>query len=444
MFAAELTDVGLFGSMPRYGDLCIHGVIDLRRSFSAAELARAAEATILDFPVLGRRYEPRFWRDRWTRVDGPVADLVHVVDRVDAGTDIEAETLAWVQRPIAVERERPFRLVTMRRGSGSRIILSILHLAVDGAGAAAVGHVLGAHLYGVPPAVAVDGRRDVVRVLERVRWYHAPVLARDVGAMLLQPLRMLCAGRRERPYPTEPTACTHFRHFAIEAADLARLKARCKEGGASVNDALIAALARVSARRSSTGAVPVLYTMDLRRYSASPRLSAANTSSILAVFVPRAAAVGDLAQAATAVAGITARHRRGLAGQAFMVPTVLGLGSPHAFVRRMMRALHPVMVDLPLGRGLVVTNVGKLDEGLRAFGDDLEDIRVIGPNLQGVSVPAVVAFGFRGALHVELVGAPGLAAQALAELESELRDALELGAPSPERERARIEVQRPA
>ena len=61
-----------------------------------------------------------------------------------------------------------------------------------------------------------------------------------------------------------------------------------------------------------------------------------------------------------------------------------------------------------------------------AFGADIETIRVIGPSIQGVDVPAVVAFGFRGELHLELFGPPGLAIEALDELESELREALEL------------------
>ena len=43
MMQAELSDVGLFGSMDRYGDLGIHAVIDLRRRFSRAALEGAQE-----------------------------------------------------------------------------------------------------------------------------------------------------------------------------------------------------------------------------------------------------------------------------------------------------------------------------------------------------------------------------------------------------------------
>jgi NRPS condensation-like uncharacterized protein len=373
---------------------------------------------------MGRRYEPRFWRDRWRQVDDPVSAMVHVVD---APADLEAETATWARTPIDSLRERPLRLVSLRRREGSRLVLSVTHLAVDGAGAAAVGHVLGAHLYGLTPSAPVDARRNVASALAGLRWFHLPVLARDLVAAALLPLRTRAAARRERPFPSGPSRQASWRHVVVAADDVERIKARCRPRGASVNDALIAALACAAAGRAGPdGPIAVMYTMDLRRYAGAPRLTAANTSAILTAIVPRRA-VGELATTAGAVAAVTARHRRGLAGPAFLLgPVALAFGAPHALARRATRWLHPLAVDLPLRRGLVFTNVGRLDEGLAAFGDDVESIRVIGPIIDGVRVPAVVAFGFRGALHLELFAPPGLAVEALDELEAELREALGL------------------
>jgi NRPS condensation-like uncharacterized protein len=371
--------------------------------------------------VLGSRYEPGFFRDRWVPVEGPVSGAVHVVD---APADLEAETLAWVRRPIEVTRARPIRVVSLGRQGGSRLILSLSHLAVDGAGMAAVAHVLGAHLQGVPPSLPVDRHRDAGHALGRLRWYHAPTLARELAAQIVQPLRILAAGRRERPYPADVAGEAGFRHLAISVRDLDRLKTAAR--GASVNDLLIAALARAAARRSSHGPVSVLYTMDLRRYASSPRLTAANTSSILSVLVPRGA-LFDLPSAAAAVAALTRRHREGLAGPAFLLaPALLAAGAPHAWVRRLLPALHPLVIDVPFRRGLLLTNVGKIDDGIGVFGDAVEDLRVIGPSVTGVPIPLVVAFGFRGRLHLELFGPPGLSSGALAELEGEIREGLGL------------------
>jgi NRPS condensation-like uncharacterized protein len=422
---AELSDVGLFSAMRRYGDLGVHAVIDLRRTFSRDELERGVHGTIEAFPVLGRRYVPGFWRDRWRCVEGPLSESVHVLDGAD---DLEAVTDSWVRRPIDARRERPLRIVSVPRGRGSRIILSITHLAVDGGGAAAVGHVLGSKLYGVSPSAVVDPRRNLGSALEGLRWHHLPVLLRDVAASMLRPLNTLRATGRERPFPRSWTGAASWRHLTVSPSVLGRLKERCKQHGASVNDALLAALARVGARRSSKGPLSVLYTMDLRRYAGEARLTAANTSSILQVVLPREK-VSDLASTAGAVARVTRKHQRGLAGPAFLAaPLLLGMGIPHAWARKVTRVMLPLLVDLPLDRGMMFTNVGRIDDGLAAFGDDIEDVRVIGPNIEGISVPAVVAFGYRGELHLEIFGSPGLAPAAVTELEIELRDALELPA----------------
>jgi NRPS condensation-like uncharacterized protein len=423
MLPAELTDAALFASMPRYGDLRMNAVIDARRSFSRAELERAVEATIRDFPVLGCRYDPRFWRDRWVEHPAPASELVHVVD---ARENLEAETLAWIERPIDPTRERPLRIVSLERDRGSRVIVSVMHLAVDGAGMAAVGHVLGSHLYGILPALPVDPRRDLAHSLERLRWYHLPALARDAVGTLLQPGRTRAAAERERDYPSGAIGARSWRHLVVSAAELGRIKARCRAEGASINDALLAALARVAAARSSHGPVAVTYTMDLRRYGAAPRLTAANTSSILTIIVPRER-IGDLASTAGAVSKLTARQQRGLVGPAFaLTPASLAWGAPHALLRRFAPLLHPVAVDLPLSRGLFVTNVGRLDEGLSAFGEDIEQLRVVGPNVNDIPVPGIVALGFRGQLQLELLAPPGMPEAALAELDAELSDALEL------------------
>jgi NRPS condensation-like uncharacterized protein len=436
MLPAELVDVALVASAPRIGDLCIHAAVDLRRRFARAELERAAEAAVRAFPVLGQRYEARFWRDRWVPASGTLSDVVHVND---APADLEAETLAWVRRRIAPERERPFRIVSFGRPQGSRLLLSVLHTAVDGAGVAAVAHVFGAHLYGVMPSLPVDARRGVGHALERVRWVHAPALLRDIASAFVQPVRMRRGGKRARPYARDPAAPAGVRRLVVSAAELARMRAACG-GTASVNDVLLAALARMAASRSAhtDGPVPVVYTMDLRRYRQAPRLTAANTSSILNVLVPHRA-TASLASALAAVAEITGAQRRGLDGPAFILgPTLLALGMPHAWVRRLVPHLHPLLVDVAIDRGLVVTNVGRIDEGLTPFGGDVESLRLLGPSIEGIGIPLVVAFGYRGRLHLEILGPPGLAETALDEFQAELRAALDLPprdeAPNPTRD----------
>lgn len=420
MSKAQIVDVSLFGSIRRYGDLGVHAVLDLRRSFSREELVRAVEATVADFPVLGCIYEAGLLRDRWVRSSAPVADMVHVGE---AGAPDATDT--WTRRHLDPIRDRPLRVVLLPRDKGSRLIVSLAHLAVDGGGMAAVGHVLGAHLYGQTPMLPVEVRRDLGRAIDGLSWYHAPVLARDMLSNAVQILRVLASAPRDRPYPADASREPRTRDLVLEASEVAAIQARCG-ARTSVNDILLAAVARVGARRSKSGPVPVLYTMDLRRFTRSPHLSATNVSAILSALVPRAA-TRDLAAAAGAVREITARHRGSLMGPAFLLfPIALAGRAPHAILRRFLPIIHAVGVDAPLERGLIFTNVGKLDHGLGPFAGDIESIRIVGPNIVGVPVPAIVAFGLRGRIHLELFAAPGLAEAALIELEQELCEALEL------------------
>jgi NRPS condensation-like uncharacterized protein len=343
----------------------------------------------------------------------------------EEGCDLDARTAHWVSLSPSATTERPIRLVLLTDGDRSRLILSLLHIAVDGAGVAAVGHVLGAHLMGLAPSLPVERRRSLIATVDGLRWHQLPAMAMGIAHAVARPIQQVAAAPRTRAYPATPDADVVTRLVVVTAEELAGLRSRC--GGATVNDILVAGLARAAAGRSAGGSVVVTYTMDFRRYGKAARLMASNSSGLLSAVVPRAA-LGDLEHAVGSVAATTRWQRGSLAGPASLVGLyALGQVVPHALARRLVPFFTPLLVDLPVARGLVVTNVGRLDEGLRAFGDDLLSIRIVGPVVRGVPVPLIVAFGFRGALHLQLFGAPGLGEAVLEVLEREIREALDLG-----------------
>jgi NRPS condensation-like uncharacterized protein len=422
MAKAQLLDVGLHGSANRYGDLCVHGVLDLRRSFTRDELEHAVRTTVEGFPVLGCIYEAHFFRDQWVVPRAPISEMVHV----GIETDLETDTQRWTDRSIDPTRERPFRAVLLPKADGCRLVLSLSHWAVDGAGMAAVGHVFGAALYGIRPALPVEPRRDLRRTLDGLGLRHVPVLMRDVAASVLQPFRVWSAGPRNRPYPTDSSGKPSSKQIVIEKSTLEAIEAQCGKR-VRVNDLLLAIVSMVSAKRSSYGPVAALYTMDLRRFSRSPHLSATNASAILTTIVPREA-TQNIVDAVHAVEAVTKRHRESLAGPAFLIlPLMIAGPAPHGVVRRMLPALQPLLVELPLSRGVIFTNVGKLDQGLGPLANDIVNIRAVGPNIKGTSAPAIIAFGLHGRIHLELFAPPGLGPRALDELESELRAAMGVG-----------------
>jgi NRPS condensation-like uncharacterized protein len=436
MLRAELIDAAIYGLMDRHGDMSMHAVVDLRRTYERSELETALAKMVAAFPVLGHRYAPRgswswrSWRDAWEPVTEPLSASVHVLAATEA--ELEPLTNRWARTAIVATRDRPVRLVALVHGRGMRLVLSVLHLAGDGATVAALSRLLGAYLHHTDPGITLDPRRDVRGVVDGLRWFQLPSLAVMKARLAVQPLLDLAGARRSRPYPRCPASEAAWSEVVVGAEELQRARARCA-AGTSINDLLVAAVASIAGARSERGPVIVVYTMDLRRYSRTARLLATNASSVLSVKVPRRA-LGDLASAARAVTRITARHQRRLAGPAFMLaPHLLGAVFPHRLVRTVAPLLGPLMVDAPLARGLIVTNVGRIDDGVRTFGDEIERLRFIGPVVENLPVPVVVAFGYRGELHLSLYAAPGIGDEALATFASELRRAFTEERRSPER-----------
>ena len=159
---------------------------------------------------------------------------------------------------------------------------------------------------------------------------------------------------------------------------------RVKAKGGTINDALVAAMCQVLGARTDRGPVTVSYTIDLRRYLARPRLVVANLSSVLLVTLTRDELRSD---PLSAVIAQTRAHRRQMAGLAY----ILGLQSslrlaPHALLRRVFPLLARWFITPGLERGMIMTNIGPMDRGVGFFGDDVRDLRIIGPTLEGVPV----------------------------------------------------------
>ncbi len=404
--------------MPHYGELIMHVVLDVQRTFTERQLTQALLRTIQCFPVLGCRYEARFRSDQWVPVTSPISDALIIEDKVE----LEGRTDYWLREPVEAARQRQIRVVALEQDQQVRLLVSVLHLAVDGGGLAAIGHVFSAYLYGREPSLPVEPRRDFWRTVDGLRWFHWPLALGSAVITALQPLRQRHAAPRAKRYAASELGQANWRTIVVSGAQLDELRKRC--GGATINDLLVAVMARAAGARSQSGPVVVTYTMDLRRYAASPRLVAANISAVLAVIVARDA-LNHLEATVSAVAGQTAQHKQRLSGPALVLLLEFLCGAlPHSLMRQLVRPLTMVAVDLPLSRGVVITNVGRIDDGLATFGEDLVGIRIIGPTTQNLPVPLVVAFGFRGELHLQLYAGPKLAASSLDELEAEILGAL--------------------
>jgi NRPS condensation-like uncharacterized protein len=417
----EIIESVVSGLDRRFPHVHLHVVIDLGRDFDREHLVAAARETIAAFPVLGCRYRRRWWRDRWIPWEGDVGDLVHANEE----DDVDRTTRSWVERGFEIQSEPPFRLARFGHGGVARLIVSLNHMVADGAGALAVANVLASRLYGVEPMAAVGNRRHLTQVLGGVRLRDLPILIGELFREALRPLLILRVERLTRPLPrADGGPRPHWSSVELTGEPAARFAARCRERGATINDGLVGALARVAVSRSRRGPVAVGYTADLRRFLPEPRCLATNLAGVLLAVLPREQLddPGSAFEAASRVTGAQKRRLLGI-GNALLPGFAFGW-LPHGPRRWFGRWVINRLLSY-FGRALVLTNIGPMDRALAPFGDDVLQASIVGPFVHGAETPVVTATGFRGALTLNVCASGNLEQGGVAAYSREILAALD-------------------
>jgi NRPS condensation-like uncharacterized protein len=400
---AEMVEVVVHALEHHHPHVHLHLLVDLERSLELDELRRALAGLVAAFPVLGCRYVPGWWRDRWVPWEGDLASLCHreVVE------DVEPACYAWAQRPMRYLEEPTVRLAFFAHGAegggGGRLVLSLHHMVADGGGVKAAGAVLAALLCGVDPQPAPSDDRALWRVARSLRPGDLPILAGEMLRESVSPLWMLRVRRLDYAEPTGPGGPDpHWRPVRLDRAAGARLLEACRERGATINDALVAAVARMAARRSEAGPVMVAYTVDLRRYLREKRAQVTNLAGVNMVLLERGAA-GSAAAALGAVNAAIGEQKRRLIGLGYALAPAFTIGwLPHGLLR-WAGAFVIRQILRRFDRAIAVTNIGSLDEALAPFGDHAVAASITGPFIHGIRVPVITATGFRGELTLQVV-----------------------------------------
>ena len=427
---AEYIDVAFFWGEQVIGDVQLLVAIDLDRPFRRDELDRAAAATEAALPILGCRYEPRWWRDRWV----PDASLPSPAqEEREVATDLEAATADVLRERMDARRHRPWRIWPLRAGDRSRLVISISHRATDAAGALAVVREFGAHLTGADPHPGwgeQEMERGLGRVFRSLRLRDLPVLAWETLLYWRLPYQLLRLARpRERwVCSLDAPGAPLYRTVELALGSGSPLRQRCRQLGCTVNDALVAMLAMLNGSLFGPGHVGNFFTINFRPYLQDPLPRVANLSGIDSVILERSA-VGDFTATATAVLQRTARLKQRFTG----LPAILSnhgpmLLLPHGMLHTAIRLWLKWAFAL-LDRGLIVTNIGPLDPYLDTFGDRATAASLVGPFLPGILVPIITATSFRDRLTLQVNGFEGppshqlaLVADGLEELMVEWRE----------------------
>jgi len=396
--SAEFVESILHGLAPSCPHPNLHVVIELERAFSRDSLTQAVAAAWERFPVLRCRLRPGWWRDRWVPWDGGPGDLVQTL-RVE---DLAAATRREASLAFEHLAAPCFRVVQLEHPGGCRLLIGAHHMVADGGGIKAAANVVAASLAGRQPEPPPSGERSLSVVARGLRLRDLPRLLIELLREGLQPLSMLRVRRLERGFGSgDGAAAPQWRTVALRGAAAERFVGRCRDAGATINDGLVAAVARLAAERGSRGPVAAAYTVDLRRYLPTPLSLVTNLHGVSLVVLGRS-------QVATPGAALHAVHRAigaqkqrlpGL-GYALLPGLCLSL-LPHGVVRAVgVRALQALMSRL--GRTLALTNIGALDQALAPLGERARDAWVLGPFIHGLQAPAVVATGFRGGLTLQV------------------------------------------
>ncbi len=150
----------------------------------------------------------------------------------------------------------------------------------------------------------------------------------------------------------------------------------------------------------------------------------ANLSAITVVFVPRKF-TGSFDNAIQYVSKKTNREKKNFAGLPHMLGIIgYSLLLPHSIARKVAGAL-AIYASSLLNRGMVVTNIGKVDAYLEPFGAIVKSASVMGPFLRGICVPVVTATGFRDTLTLQINDLSGHTAEDLDDMVATLEVLLE-------------------
>lgn len=406
-FASTFFDACFFGGRAAIGDVQLHMVVDLADPFTVEELRAAATATVEAFPILGCRYRPGWWRDRWEAAP----DLPSPVEERSVEEAVEEVTTELVRRPLDPREVGPWRVVQIRAGDGCRLLISVAHMLADANGALVVVHELARHLSGGPSRQAWPDRpmeRGMGQLLRAIR-------LRDLGQLLLQsaseallPVRYLGMARPvDHWHPNaDRDGRELYRTVTVDVGRGTPMRERCRSLGCTLNDALVSTLALLNRSLSAKGNLGNIFTVNLRKLLRDERPRIANLSGMEMVVLPRAL-VTDLEGTAVEVSRRIGRKKRRFAG---LPPLIANFSTawamPHALLRPII-GLWLRYAMAVLNRGLTVTNIGAMDPYVEPLGDRATGASMIGPFLNMLGPPLITAAGFRDRLTLQVAGFDG-------------------------------------
>jgi NRPS condensation-like uncharacterized protein len=396
MIPAQIVEPVLYGT--NIGQLVV--TVDLSRQWTAAEMTAAVRGLVRAYPILGCKYVPRFWRDRWEPVpDFPIERIVSV----RAARDLESETRALASEKIDTGREWPLRVRLLTHAGGSRLIVVMPHLVADGNGMLVAVRELAAQMMGGGAGGSVPMNRSFGQIVRALRVRELPTLAGELVRQMRRNLSVPFLPKWTNGFHPLPAAerdgLDNVERITLEGASATTFTANCRRHGATVNDGLLAAAAKATLPLAGRG-TGIAYTVNLRRFLTDPGPIVANLSGVGSVHVDHAMAQ-DSGELLRNVARQTGEQKARLPGLAFGLLQLILFGwLTHGFLHLFGKFAFEKGMLLQATRTPLMTNVGVLDPYLEPFGDLARDGWMSGPFYIGFPAPGAMVTTFRGNISV--------------------------------------------
>jgi NRPS condensation-like uncharacterized protein len=249
----------------------MRAVVELGGHLDLARFTAAVRVSLEHVPILGCAWAEVGGKARWVPACWSDHELVRVVpDGGELIDSLRAATGARGPQILAQVLLRPGRNV---------IVLTVNHMAFDGAGLKEYLYLLSGLYSGSSPEVARGGTRSLSALLAGIPF------RRRLACMLRRSLVVGGGG----PLAIDGEArATRLALLRIEPEVLGRVRAFCRTLGITINDLVMALLCRAMAAREPGRRTVTLQTMvDLRRYApARPISPFGNFSSMETLTVP--------------------------------------------------------------------------------------------------------------------------------------------------------------
>ncbi|MBU2549518.1 MAG: hypothetical protein KKB20_13960 [Proteobacteria bacterium] len=251
----------------------IHLCLEFEERLDPDRLARAVRLLVDAEPVLGCRFEARFFKPRWRRLEAGELDRLPFIRTVLVGeTGIASETADFLTETFDPGIDPPIRICLLTGPSRDRLHIKVDHQVTDAAGLKYLGYRL-AEIYRAletDPAFQPEintsprGQDEIFRPFLPGR---IPTLFKDY----LQDLARVSIPSVSLTFPVEGVDGGRLvfteRHFGPERSSLIRDYASRR--GATVNDLVNAVMVRAlieTAPWDGKAAIKLIGTVDLRRY----------------------------------------------------------------------------------------------------------------------------------------------------------------------------------